>query len=122
VVYNAAMLRNELGWFDQEENNSSQVVARLTSDAMVVRSAVSDRLSLIVQNGTLLLVSVSIGFVLSWKLTAVMLALFPLIFASIYVEVREPVICLYLSLHTAFEKALNTSDTKTRALGTSKSG
>jgi len=63
-----AILRNEVSWFDREENNSSQVAARLAPDATNVRSAIGDRISMIVQNSALMLVACTIGFVLQWRL------------------------------------------------------
>ncbi|KAJ9559189.1 hypothetical protein OSB04_013803 [Centaurea solstitialis] len=41
----AAVLKNEMAWFDQEENESSRVAARLSLDANNVRSAIGDRIS-----------------------------------------------------------------------------
>lgn len=57
VVIVAAIQRNELGWFDKNENNSYQILARLNSDATNVRAAVGDRAAEILQNTTLKLAS-----------------------------------------------------------------
>ncbi|KAG2575140.1 hypothetical protein PVAP13_7KG412000 [Panicum virgatum] len=46
----SAILRNEVGWFDEEENNSSLVAARLAVDAADVKSAIAERISVILQN------------------------------------------------------------------------
>lgn len=77
-----AILRNEVSWFDREENNSSQVAARLASDATNVRSAIGDRISMIVQNSALMLVACTIGFVLQWRLALVLIAVFPIVVAA----------------------------------------
>lgn len=77
-----AVLRNEVSWFDREENNSSQVAARLASDATNVRSAIGDRISMIVQNSALMLVACTIGFVLQWRLALVLIAVFPIVVAA----------------------------------------
>ncbi|XP_020522023.1 ABC transporter B family member 1 isoform X2 [Amborella trichopoda] len=78
----AAVLRNELTWFDQDENLSSRVAARLALDASNVRSAIGDRISVIMQNSALMLVACSAGFVLQWRLALVLVAVFPVVVAA----------------------------------------
>ncbi|CAD6265116.1 unnamed protein product [Miscanthus lutarioriparius] len=75
----AAVLRNEIAWFDADENTSARVAARLALDAQNVRSAIGDRISVIVQNSALMLVACTAGFVLQWRLALVLLAVFPLV-------------------------------------------
>ncbi|KAF0900853.1 hypothetical protein E2562_035488 [Oryza meyeriana var. granulata] len=75
----AAVLRNEIAWFDMEENASARIAARLALDAQNVRSAIGDRISVIVQNSALMLVACTAGFVLQWRLALVLLAVFPLV-------------------------------------------
>ncbi|GJN15409.1 hypothetical protein PR202_gb02322 [Eleusine coracana subsp. coracana] len=77
-----AVLRNEMAWFDAEENASARVAARLALDAQNVRSAIGDRISVIVQNCALLMVACTAGFVLQWRLAMVLLAVFPLVVAA----------------------------------------
>ncbi|XP_062195951.1 ABC transporter B family member 1-like [Phragmites australis] len=78
----SAVLRNEIAWFDAEENASARVAARLALDAQNVRSAIGDRISVIVQNSALLLVACTAGFVLQWRLALVLLAVFPLVVSA----------------------------------------
>ncbi|XP_076946969.1 ABC transporter B family member 1-like [Bidens hawaiensis] len=78
----AAVLKNEMAWFDQEENESSRVAARLSLDANNVRSAIGDRISVIMQNSALMLVACTAGFVLQWRLALVLVAVFPLVVAA----------------------------------------
>ncbi|KAI3743442.1 hypothetical protein L1987_61151 [Smallanthus sonchifolius] len=78
----AAVLKNEMAWFDQEENESSRVAARLSLDANNVRSAIGDRISVIMQNSALMLVACTTGFVLQWRLALVLVAVFPLVVAA----------------------------------------
>ncbi|XP_076895263.1 ABC transporter B family member 1-like [Bidens hawaiensis] len=77
-----AVLNNEMAWFDQEENESSRVAARLSLDANNVRSAIGDRISVIMQNSALMLVACTAGFVLQWRLALVLIAVFPLVVAA----------------------------------------
>lgn len=78
----AAVLRNEVAWFDMEENESARVAARLALDANNVRSAIGDRISVIMQNSALMLVACTAGFVLQWRLALVLVAVFPVVVAA----------------------------------------
>lgn len=75
----SAILRNEVGWFDEEENNSSLVAARLATDAADVKSAIAERISVILQNMTALLTSFIVGFIVEWRVALLILATFPLL-------------------------------------------
>ncbi|KAG2566655.1 ABC transporter B family member 19-like [Panicum virgatum] len=75
----AVILRNDVGWFDQEENNSSLVAARLATDAADVKSAIAERISVILQNMTSLLVSFVVGFIIEWRVALLILITFPLL-------------------------------------------
>ncbi|KAK7345516.1 hypothetical protein VNO77_16120 [Canavalia gladiata] len=77
-----AVLKNEMAWFDQEENESARIAARLSLDANNVRSAIGDRISVIVQNTALMLVACTAGFVLQWRLALVLVAVFPVVVAA----------------------------------------
>ncbi|KAJ6791076.1 PGP1 isoform X1 [Iris pallida] len=78
----SAVLRNEIAWFDREENASARIAARLSLDAHNVRSAIGDRISVIVQNSALMLVACTAGFVLQWRLALVLVAVFPIVVAA----------------------------------------
>jgi ATP-binding cassette subfamily B (MDR/TAP) protein 1 len=82
-----AVLKNELAWFDQEENESARIAARLALDANNVRSAIGDRISVIVQNTALMLVACTAGFVLQWRLALVLIAVFPVVVAATVLQV-----------------------------------
>ncbi|KAL0461635.1 UNVERIFIED_CONTAM: ABC transporter B family member 19 [Sesamum latifolium] len=75
----AAILRNEVGWFDEEENNSSLLAARLATDAADVKSAIAERISVILQNMTSLLTSFIVAFIIEWRVSLLILATFPLL-------------------------------------------
>ncbi|XP_057548337.1 ABC transporter B family member 1 [Amaranthus tricolor] len=78
----AALIKNEMAWFDQEENESARIAARLALDANNVRSAIGDRISVIMQNSALMLVACTAGFVLQWRLALVLIAVFPVVVAA----------------------------------------
>ncbi|XP_047310272.1 ABC transporter B family member 19 isoform X2 [Impatiens glandulifera] len=79
----AAILRNEVGWYDEEEHNSSLVAARLAIDAADVKSAIAERISVILQNMTSLLFSFIVAFIVEWRVSLLILAAFaPLVLAN----------------------------------------
>ena len=59
-----AMLRNEVGWFDKEENNADTLSMRLANDATFVRAAFSNRLSIFIQDTAAVSVALLIGMLL----------------------------------------------------------
>ncbi|GFQ02953.1 ABC transporter b family member 19 [Phtheirospermum japonicum] len=78
-LYAVAILRNEVGWFDEEENNSGLLAARLSTDAADVKSAIAERISVILQNMTSLLTSFIVAFIVEWRVSLLILATFPLL-------------------------------------------
>ncbi|KAK9741149.1 hypothetical protein RND81_03G085300 [Saponaria officinalis] len=75
----AAIMRNEVGWFDEEEHNSSLLAARLATDAADVKSAIAERISVLLQNMTSLLVSFIVAFIVEWRVSLLILGTFPLL-------------------------------------------
>lgn len=81
------MLQNEIGWFDLDENNTGSLTSTLATDATLVRSALADRLSTIVQNVALTVTAFVIAFTLSWRIAAVVIASLPLLIGASITEV-----------------------------------
>lgn len=82
----AALLRQEMAWFDQEGHSSGAVSARLATDASAVRGAVGDQLGLIFQNVVTIIAGFTIAFIYGWKMTLVTLAAVPLMGAAGYFQ------------------------------------
>ncbi|KAE8683283.1 ABC transporter B family member 20 [Hibiscus syriacus] len=82
----SAMLRNEVGWFDEEENNADTLSMRLANDATFVRAAFSNRLSIFVQDSTAVIVALLIGLLLHWRLALVALATLPILTVSAFAQ------------------------------------
>ncbi|KAG8374607.1 hypothetical protein BUALT_Bualt10G0013000 [Buddleja alternifolia] len=77
-----AMLRNEIGWFDDVNNTSSMLASQLESDATLLRTVVVDRSTILLQNVGLIVTSFIIAFILNWRLTLVVMACYPLIISG----------------------------------------
>lgn len=84
----AAILKNEIGWFDETTNTSSMLSSRLESDATLMRTIVVDRSTILLQNLGLVVASFIIAFLLNWRITLVVLATYPLIISGHISEVR----------------------------------
>ncbi|XP_048231204.1 ABC transporter B family member 20 isoform X2 [Ricinus communis] len=78
----SAMLRNEVGWFDEEDNSADTLSMRLANDATFVRAAFSNRLSIFIQDSAAVVVAVIIGMLLQWRLALVALATLPILMVS----------------------------------------
>ncbi|XP_043716624.1 ABC transporter B family member 2-like [Telopea speciosissima] len=75
----AAILRNEIGWFDEMSNTSSMLSSCLEADATLLRGMVVDRSTILLQNIFLVITSFIIAFFLNWRITLVIIATYPLI-------------------------------------------
>ncbi|KAF8406607.1 hypothetical protein HHK36_008696 [Tetracentron sinense] len=82
----SAILSNEIGWFDLDENSTGSLMSKLAADATLVRSALADRLSTIVHNVALTVTAFLIAFTLSWRMAAVIIATFPLLIGASMAE------------------------------------
>lgn len=81
------MLRNEVGWFDAEENSADNLSMRLANDATFVRAAFSNRLSIFIQDSAAVVVALLIGMFLHWRLALVALATLPVLTVSAIAQV-----------------------------------
>ena len=58
------------------------MAGRLSSDATLVKAAITDRISVVFQNSTLFLVAFVIAYILNWRMALVVTATFPLMIIS----------------------------------------
>lgn len=96
--YMTAMLRNEVGWFDEEDNSADTLSMRLANDATFVRAAFSNRLSIFIQDSAAVIVAVLIGMLLQWRLALVALATLPVLTVSAIAQVCIVITCFYMIL------------------------
>ncbi|KAK4490259.1 hypothetical protein RD792_000921 [Penstemon davidsonii] len=78
----SAILSNEIGWYDKDENSTGSLASKLATDATLVRSAIADRISTVVQNLALAVTAFVIAFVLCWRIAIVVVAAFPLLIGA----------------------------------------
>ncbi|XP_018452062.1 ABC transporter B family member 11 [Raphanus sativus] len=78
----------EVGWFDEPQNSSGTMGARLSADAALIRALVGDALSLAVQNAASAASGLIIAFTASWELAFIILVMLPLIGINGYIQVK----------------------------------
>ncbi|KAL3532526.1 hypothetical protein ACH5RR_006047 [Cinchona calisaya] len=78
------ILTFEPAWFDEEQNSSGVLCSRLSNEASLVKSLVADRLSLLVQTTSAVIIAMSMGLILAWKLALVIIAVQPLTILCFY--------------------------------------
>ncbi|GAB2273117.1 (ABC) transporter [Dionaea muscipula] len=78
----SAILRNEIGWFDDLNNASSSLSARLEIDATLLKTILADRSTILLLNVGFVTTAFIIAFILNWRITLVVLAMYPLIISG----------------------------------------
>ncbi|KAJ6712103.1 ATP-BINDING CASSETTE SUB-FAMILY B [Salix purpurea] len=78
----SAILRNEIGWFDDLNNTSPMLTGRLQSDATLLQTITVDRTTILLHNGGLVVTSFIIAFILNWRITLVVIATYPLLISG----------------------------------------
>ncbi|XP_019428490.1 PREDICTED: ABC transporter B family member 15-like [Lupinus angustifolius] len=96
------ILTFEVGWFDQDQNSTGAVCSRLAKDANVVRSLVGDRMALLVQTISAVVIACTMGLIIAWRLAIVMIAVQPIIIACFYTR--------RVLLKSMSEKAIKSQD------------
>ncbi|CAK9201386.1 unnamed protein product [Sphagnum troendelagicum] len=82
------IVRQEVAWFDKDENGSGSLGARLSTDAASVRAMVGDNLALVVQNLSTIVCGLSIAFSANWELSLLILAMVPLLGMQGFMQVK----------------------------------
>ncbi|KAJ6394068.1 hypothetical protein OIU77_023324 [Salix suchowensis] len=78
----SAILRNEIGWFDDLNNTSPMLTGRLQSDATLLQTITVDRTTILLHNVGLVVTSFIIAFILNWRITLVVIATYPLLISG----------------------------------------
>ncbi|CAI8594406.1 unnamed protein product [Vicia faba] len=80
------ILTFEVGWFDEDQNSTGAVCSRLAKEANVVRSLVGDRLSVMIQTISAVAVTFTMGLIITWRLSIVMIVVQPISIFCFYIR------------------------------------
>ena len=83
-----AMLRQEIGWFDEERNSSGALTIQLADDAAKIQGATGIRLGTLLESTMCMLAALVIALVYSWAMTLLILAIVPLIALSNVFQIK----------------------------------
>jgi ATP-binding cassette subfamily B (MDR/TAP) protein 1 len=88
------LVRQEVGWYDREENSSSAIITRLEADAYSVKGRASDTFGMYSQIFGSLLAGIPIAFVYQWQEALILLAILPLtiIIPKIGMRLMQPLL------------------------------
>ncbi|CAH8564127.1 unnamed protein product [Schistosoma guineensis] len=84
-----AILRQEIAWFDEPENQAGALTAKLATDATKMSMISGAQLGFIIEALALIIMSLVIAFIYSWQLTLVVLAFYPIIVIGGYLQMRS---------------------------------
>nr|XP_027123328.1 ABC transporter B family member 19-like [Coffea arabica] len=79
-----AILKQEPGWFDINENSTGILVSRLSSDCVSFRSILGDKISVLLMGLSSAAVGLGFSFFLEWRLTLLAAALTPFTLGASY--------------------------------------
>lgn len=83
-----AMLRQEMGWYDEDANSVGALCARLSSDAGAVQGATGSRIGSILQAFSTLVLGIGLSMYYTWKMTLVSVVSIPLVLGAVFFEAR----------------------------------
>ncbi|TMW62693.1 hypothetical protein Poli38472_005311 [Pythium oligandrum] len=104
-----AMLHQDIGWFDLDANSSGALTTRLAVDCATLQGMTSESLNRSFVTLMTLATGFTIAFYHSWKMTLVMLAIFPLLGAASFIQAK-------MLMGGSAKHSQNGSDTKAGAL------
>ncbi|XP_036393962.1 ATP-dependent translocase ABCB1 [Megalops cyprinoides] len=83
-----AMMRQEIGWFDDSSNAVGVLTTKLATDASLVKGAAGSRLGLATNAICSLTIAVIVAFIHSWQLTLLILACVPFLTGANVIQMR----------------------------------
>lgn len=107
-----AMLRQEVGWYDEPSNGTGALCSKLSTEAAAVQGAIGQRIGTIIQSCSTICLSIGLAMYYEWRLGLVGMAFIPLIMIVTYIQgllFRNET----LNYHTSLE-----SSTKVRVYST----
>lgn len=85
----AAVLRNELAWFEKTENNVGSLTTRIIHETSTVKTIISDRMSVIVQCISSILIATIVSIRYNWRMGLVAWAVMPCHFIGGLIQAKS---------------------------------
>ncbi len=80
--YMAALLRQEIGWFDGQ--HSSELAAKVASESALLQKAIGEKAGTFIMTLSATVAGIVIAFIYGWQLTLVTFVIFPLVAITAY--------------------------------------
>ena len=80
------ILRQEIGWFDDPANGTGALCSKLSTEAAAVRGATGQRIGIIVQSYSTIVLSIAMSIYYEWRLGLVGTSFIPLILVTRYLQ------------------------------------
>ncbi|EQC29709.1 hypothetical protein SDRG_12481 [Saprolegnia diclina VS20] len=84
-----AMLRQDIGWFDDEKHSSGSLTTRLVTDSAAIRIMTAETVNVVLINVSILAVAFGIAFSQSWQMTLALLGVFPIIGFGAFIQMQS---------------------------------
>lgn len=88
VLMLGALLRQEVGWYDEDRNSSGVLTSKLSADALSVKGQFGDTMGMLTQNMVTLIAGLIVAFVNGWKLSLVVVACLPVMGIGAYYQAK----------------------------------
>ncbi|XP_049878557.1 multidrug resistance protein homolog 49-like [Pectinophora gossypiella] len=83
-----AMLKQEIGWFDDPFNGVGALCSRLAADAAAVQGATGTRIGALMQATATILIGITLSMYYTWQMTLVSLISVPMVIGAVVLEGR----------------------------------
>ncbi|XP_020291871.1 multidrug resistance protein homolog 49 isoform X2 [Pseudomyrmex gracilis] len=83
-----AMVKQEMGWYDEDANSVGALCARLSSDAGAIQGATGTRVGSMLQAFSTLVIGSGLSLYYTWKMALVSLVSIPLVLGAVFFEAR----------------------------------
>ncbi|KAK2444713.1 ABC transporter B family member [Trifolium repens] len=85
----SGVLSNEVGWFDKPENTVGSLTSRIISDTAMVKIIIADRMSVIVQCVSSILIATVVSMYVNWRMGLVAWAVMPCHFIGGLIQAKS---------------------------------
>lgn len=89
ILYLLAVLRNELAWFDKPENSVGSLTSRIINETSTVKTIISDRMAVIVQCVSSILIATGVSLYVNWRMALVAWAVMPCHFIGGLIQAKS---------------------------------